>query len=79
MRAYGAASSGSTSGVGLAIANTIASSFIRARHSGGMIRAPERPMNRSIPSIASAGFPLRRSGFVLSANQRLIGDIVPSS
>ena len=34
MRAYGAASSGVTSGFGLAIANTIASSFMRAERLG---------------------------------------------
>ena len=63
-RAYGAASSGVTSGFGLAIANTIASRFMRASASGGITRAPERPMNRSAPSITSAGPPARRSGLV---------------
>ena len=77
-RAYGSASSGVTSGVGLAIAKTIASRFIRASASAGITRAPERPMNRSAPSITSAGPPARFSGFVDSANQRLIGGIEPS-
>ena len=73
IRAYGSASSGVTSGVGLAIANTIASSAICASASAGMTRAPERPMNRSAPSMTSAGPPVRRSLLVVSANQRLIG------
>src|SRR3954453_20972751 len=78
MRAYGAASSGVTSGVGLAIAKTIAPSFIRAGASAGSTRAPDRPMNRSAPSMTSAGEPARRSGFELSAYQRLIAFIEPS-
>ena len=78
MRAYGAASSGVTSGFGLAIANTMASSAMRASASGGITRAPDRPMKRSAPSITSAGPPERRSGFVDSANQRLTGGIVSS-
>ena len=73
MRAYGSASSGVTSGVGLAIANTIASSAIFASASAGITRAPERPMNRSAPSMTSGGPPWRRSSLVDSANQRLIG------
>ena len=35
MRTYGAASSGGTSGVGLAIAKTIGSAFIRSERLGG--------------------------------------------
>ena len=77
MRAYGAASSGVTSGFGLAIANTIASSFMLASASGGMTRAPERPMKRSAPSMTSSG-----AGAALGvrdlANQRLTAGIVPS-
>ena len=78
IRAYGAASSGVTSGFGLAIAKTIASRFIRASASGGITRAPERPMNRSAPSITSPGPPARLSGLVDSANQRLTSCIEPS-
>ena len=40
IRTYGAASSGATSGLGLAIANTIASRFMRASASAGITRAP---------------------------------------
>ena len=78
MRAYGRASSGVTSGLGLAIANTIASPAILASASGGITRAPDRPMNRWAPSITSAGPPWRRSSLVDSANQRLIAGIEPS-
>ncbi len=78
IRTYGAASSGVTSGVGLAIAKTIASRFIRASASGGMTRAPESPMKRSMPSMTSAGPPVSFSGFVVSAYQRLIAGIEPS-
>ena len=78
MRAYGAASSGVTSGFGLAIAKTIASSFMRPSASGGITRAPERPTKRSAPSITSAGPPVRCSGLVSSANQRLMSGIEPS-
>ena len=78
IRAYGSASSGVTSGVGFAIANTIASSAISASASAGITRAPERPTNRSAPSITSAGPPDRRSSLVDSANQRLIAVIEPS-
>jgi len=44
-RAHGAASSGVTSGVGLAIANTIASFAMPLRAPAGITRAPERPTN----------------------------------
>ena len=47
IRTYGAASSGITSGVGLAIAKTIASSFILPSDSAWMIPGPERPTKRS--------------------------------
>ena len=79
IRTYGAASSGVTSGVGFAIANTIASSFIFASASAGITRAPDRPMKRSMPSIASAGVPEMRSGFETSAYQRLTSFIEPSA
>ena len=46
IRTYGAASSGLTSGLGLAIANTIASLFIRASASAGSARAPETPIKQ---------------------------------
>jgi len=72
-RTRGPASSGVTSGVGLAIANTIASSFMRWSASGGITRAPESPTNRSAPSMTSAGPPERLSGLVDSAYQRFIG------
>ena len=78
MRAYGSASSGATSGVGLAIANTIASSAILASASAGITRAPESPMNRWAPSMTSCGPPWRRSALVDSANQRLMAGIEPS-
>ena len=71
IRTYGAASSGVTSGLGLAIANTIASLFMRAAPRAGSARAPESPISRSAPSITSAGVPARHSGLVDSANQRL--------
>ena len=45
---------------------------MRASASGGITRAPERPTKRSAPSITSAGPPVRRSGLVCSANQRLM-------
>ena len=66
------------SGFGLAIAKTIASRFIFCSASGSITRAPERPTNRSAPSITSAGLPWRFSGLVASANQRLIGGMLPS-
>jgi hypothetical protein len=78
IRTYGAASSGVTSGVGLAIANTMASGAMRASASAGMTRAPDRPMNRSMPSMTSAGRPVRRSGLDTSAYQRFAGFIDPS-
>ena len=78
IRAYGRASSGLTSGVGLAIAKTIASGRMSLSASAGITRAPERPMKRSIPRIASAGVPDSFSGFVVSAYQRLIAFIEPS-
>ncbi len=78
IRTYGAASSGLTSGVGLAIAKTIASRFIRASASAGSARAPETPIRRSMPSITSAGVPERHSGLVTSANQRLTVFMLPS-
>ena len=62
IRTYGSASSGITSGVGLAIAKTIASSAIFPSASAGMIPGPERPMNRSQPSITSAGAPVALLG-----------------
>ena len=62
IRTYGAASSGLTSGLGLAIANTIASLFMRASASAGSARAPETPISRSAPSITSAGAPERLLG-----------------
>jgi hypothetical protein len=77
IRTYGAASSGLTSGLGLAIAKTIASLFMRASASAGSTRAPRQADHRSAPSITSAGLPARQSGFVDSAYQRLIGVIVP--
>ena len=77
IRTYGAASSGITSGLGFAIANTIASSFIFSSDSGLMIPGPERPTNRSIPSITSSGLPLSCSGFEFSEYQRLISVISP--
>jgi hypothetical protein len=61
----------------LAIAKTIASSFILPSASGGMIPGPERPMKRSMPSIASAGCPVTLSGLEFSAYQRLIPLISP--
>ncbi len=78
IRTYGAASSGVTSGFGFAIANTIGSLRMRASASGGITRAPERPMKRSIPSITSPGPPSSCSGFVCSAYQRFIAFIDPS-
>ena len=79
MRAYGAASSGVTSGVGLAIAKTIASSFIRASASAGMTRAPGEA-DEQVHAVDHVGraCPASCSGFVVSANQRLIGGIEPS-
>ncbi len=55
IRTCGSASSGITSGFGLAIAKTIGSSFIFPSASAGMIPGPERPMNRSMPSITLGG------------------------
>ena len=78
MRPYFAASSGGTSGVGLAIANTNGSGRILASAEAGMTPGPESPMNRSAPSMTSSGGPSRRSGFVRSAYQRLSGFMVPS-
>ena len=78
IRTYGAASSGSTSGFGLAIANTIASSFIRSSACAGSAFAPDTPISRSAPSITSAGEPERHSGLVVSATQRLTEFIEPS-
>ena len=78
MRTYGAASSGLTSGLGLAIAKTIASEFMRASASTGSARAPDTPISRSAPSITSAGAPARQSGLVTCANQRLTWFIEPS-
>jgi hypothetical protein len=77
IRTWGAASSGITSGVGLAIAKTIASSFIFPSASAEMIPGPERPTKRSMPSITSAGWPPSFSGFEFSAYQRLIPLISP--
>ena len=79
IRTYGSASSGITSGVGFAIAKTIASSAIFPRSSASMIPGPETPMNRSQPSITSAGAPWSLSGFEFSAYQRLISLISPES
>ena len=70
IRTCSAASSGITSGSGFAIANTIASSFMRSRSAASTTPGPDRPMNRSAPSSTSAGPPRRRSQFVLSAYQR---------
>ena len=77
IRTYGSASSGITSGVGLAIAKTIASSFIRSSDSAWMIPGPERPTNTSQPSITSSGCPWSLSGLEFSAYQRLISVISP--
>jgi hypothetical protein len=79
IRTYGSASSGSTSGLGLAIAKTIGSSFILPSASAGMIPGPERPMNRSMPSITSVGSPVSPSGLEFSAYQRFISDISPAA
>ncbi len=78
MRTYGAASSGVISGVGLAIAKTIASRFMRASASAGRTFAPDRPITTSAPSMTSAGAPERFSSLELSAYQRLISGIEPS-
>ena len=68
-----------TSGVGLAIAKTIASLFIRASASAGSTRAPDSPISRSTPSM-SVGRGARDAarGWCTSAYQRLIGFIEPS-
>ena len=79
IRTWGAASSGITSGVGLAIAKTIASSFIFASESAWMMPGPERPMKRSMPSITSSGCPWMCSGLEFSAYQRLDSFIAPDS
>jgi hypothetical protein len=63
----------------LAIANTIASSFILSSDFASIRPGPERPMKRSAPSITSLGPPLSFSGFEFSAYQRLIGVIDPSA
>ena len=78
IRTYGAASSGSTSGLGLAIANTIASRFMRSSACAGSAFAPETPISRSAPSITSAAGPARQSGLVTSEIQRLTEFIEPS-
>jgi hypothetical protein len=78
MRQWGAASSGATSGFGLAIAKTIASGAMLVSASAGSTRAPETPTSRSMPSSTSAGPPARPSGFVCSAYQRLIAGALPS-
>ena len=74
-----AISSGETSGVGLAIAKTIASSFILASESASMMPGPERPMKRSMPSITSSGCPWMCSGLETSAYQRLVEFISPET
>ena len=79
IRTYGSASSGITSGVGFAIAKTIASSFILSSDFASTRPGPESPMNMSHPSITSFGPPESFSGFEFSAYQRLIGDIPPST
>ena len=78
IRTYCSASSGITSGVGLAIAKTIASSFIFPSEAGSISPGPERPMNRSQPSITSLGPPESFSWLVFSANHFLMPDIEPS-
>src|SRR5216117_694398 len=50
-----AASSGETSGVGLAMAKTIGSGFMRPSASAGTTLAPETPISRSVPSRSSGG------------------------
>src|SRR3954465_13030805 len=62
IRAYGSAPPGVTSGVGLAMAKTIASSAMRESASAGMTRAPDRPTNRSAPAITSAAGRRGRAG-----------------
>ena len=78
IRTYGAASSGSTSGLGLAIANTIASPFIRASASAGSAFAPETP-DQQVGAVDHVRRRARRhSALVVSANQRLTEFIEPS-
>jgi hypothetical protein len=63
----------------LAIAKTIASSFILSSASAEMIPGPESPMKRSMPSMTSPGWPLSFSGLEFSAYQRLIPLISPDT
>ena len=79
IRTNGAASSGITSGFGLAIAKTIASRLIADSAEASTRPGPERPMNRSAPSRTSLGPPWIFSGLVVSANQRLIAGISSAS
>ena len=79
IRTYGAASSGSTSGLGLAIANTIASPFIFASASAGSAFAPgDADQQVGALDHVRRGRPERRSGLVTSASQRLTEFIDPS-
>ena len=77
IRTKGSASSGITSGVGLAIAKTIASLAIASSDLASISPGPERPMNRSAPSSTSFGPPASLFGFEISANQRFIAGIPP--
>jgi len=67
------ASSGMISGVGLAIANTIASRCMAPRSSTFTTPGPLRPMNTSAPTIASRTVPRMLSALVCSANHVFIG------
>ena len=64
------ASSGKISGVGLAMANTMASSAMETTMSGVMTPGAETPMTMSAPSMASASVPDLSSRFVTSSIAR---------
>ena len=74
IRTYGAASSGVTSGVGLAIAKTIASGVHPRQRLGGHDARARQP-DEQVRAVDDVGRRRRRrrSGLVISAYQRLIG------
>ena len=79
IRTCSAASSGMTSGSGFAIANTIASSFMRSRSAASTTPGPGQA-DEQVRALEHVGGPARRrSLLVLSAYQRFSGCISSQS
>ena len=70
-----ATSSGWTSGIGLAIAKTIASAAIWRTAAAEIDRGPDRPMTTSAPGMTSFAVPCLPVGFVRCASSSRIGSM----